>query len=324
MSIYGNIMPNQIYPKFDYSQQSSNLLSNLQNGAAYKKNQDLFNLSNVNIFNNYNFGDQTFGINQSESLFPMNNFDMNGAMQTNYQNPMTQQSSNPMFPQQPQQNDIFTMLQQILNLLLSSLMDNGNQPENKQPITKEKESVDIKPKKDNQQVNVADNSKGVWGDPHYNVVGANGKDVNFDHKGVEGHTYNVFKGDGYVIDGKYSRRNTNNPDEYCIIGDTRIKTGGGTVGYNLEGKTTLNGKELKEGSHSLSDGTKLTINGPTLTLHSKEGDSKVTLTNSDGICIDPSGKFSGMDGILGTAIAKSKVLSEEESNRFDVSSKRGF
>ena len=164
------------------------------------------------------------------------------------------------------------------------------------------------------ETNICDTS--VWGDPHYQAKGADGTtDINFTHNGTTGDTYNVFQGDGLEVDGKYGL------DGYDVnkILDANIKDGSDLINYNVNGETSINGKKVNDGETiTLADGTKITQKGTNMTLDTQDGNSSIGFRNNDGICLDPTGKFTNIGGILGTAIAQNKNLTEEEANKFDI------
>jgi len=161
----------------------------------------------------------------------------------------------------------------------------------------------------------------VWGDPHYTGTGADGKTaINFTHNGTTGDTYNVFEGDGYRIEGKYGSNGGIN-----YITDTKIKAGADTIEHNAKGETRINGKIIKDGKTvKLNDGTKVIVKGSTMTLETKDGNSKVDILSPDNgvsLTVNPDGDFSGLNGIMGTAINENRNLSEEEANKFDITTK---
>ena len=159
------------------------------------------------------------------------------------------------------------------------------------------------------ETNICDTS--VWGDPHYQAKGADGTtDINFTHNGTTGDTYNVFQGDGLEVDGKYGL------DGYAVnkILDANIKNGSDLIDYNVNGETSINGKKVNDGETiTLADGTKITQNGTNMTLDTKDGNSSIGFRNNDGICLDPTGKFTNIGGILGTAIAQNKNLTAADT-----------
>ncbi|MEI8388836.1 MAG: hypothetical protein WCG23_03015 [bacterium] len=164
------------------------------------------------------------------------------------------------------------------------------------------------------ETNISDTS--VWGDPHYQAKGSDGTtDINFTHNGTTGDTYNVFQGDGYEVDGKYGLAG----NDVNKILDANIKDGNDLINYNVNGETSINGKKLNDGETiTLADGTKISQKGTNMTMDTKDGNSSIGFRNNDGICLDPTGKFTNIGGILGTAIAQNKNLTEEEANKFDI------
>lgn len=57
------------------------------------------------------------------------------------------------------------------------------------------------------QKTISQDSRGAWGDPHYDLVGLNGERIKFDHMGVKGNTYNIFEGDNLKVEGTYAGYN---------------------------------------------------------------------------------------------------------------------
>lgn len=224
----------------------------------------------------------------------------------------------PMIMQAPVQQD--NCLQQLMGLLLPLLLQKLLV---KQPTTVTQDTTTITPKTDTpttvttDQITINPKDKGIWGDPHYNVTGTNGKKINFTHKGTTGHTYNVFQGDGYNVDAKYIDSWGPNAPRY--IGNVKMNAGSDVIGFNKAGKATINGEAIKKGSYTLADGTKVDYSGPKLLISSKEGDSSIRFTtNGKAMTVDPEGNFSGLNGILGTAIRENRKLSEKECNQFDI------
>ena len=278
--------------------------------------------------NNYNQPMQQNYNNYSTSIFPQQNYQNNTNINnTNIfnnvggyqmiqqpmvmQQPMMIQQQPMMIQQQPmmiqqqqqimpqQQSDSSGFMQQLIMMLLSTLM---------QPAAPEEEIVEEE---------IIDESVGVWGDPHFDAVGVDGKTkIKFDQKGKVGDTYNVFQGDGYEIDARYDNWNGG----YAIMGEAKIKAGADTIGIAKDGKITVNGKQIKDGKTvKLNDGTKLIVTGKNAVIESRDGNSKINITNGGGyLNIDPTGKFSGLGGILGTAMAGNKNLTEEECEKFNV------
>jgi hypothetical protein len=178
------------------------------------------------------------------------------------------------------------------------------------------------------QVNINSRGLGIWGDPHFQFVNnKTGKMVDFTHKGKAGESYNLFKGDGLQVNGTYEKWGRGNA---TVVKLAEIKAGKDTITFDENGKVGINGVPAKpdaKGTVTLQDGTKLTIDKDkkTVIIQSKENDAKIKLevknsTNGNYINIDPDGKFSDLGGILGTAIKEGRALSEEECNKFDLSS----
>lgn len=228
-----------------------------------------------------------------------NNFGSNYDSLSNYSNITNIFNNNafaypaPMFQQQQQDNSA-GFLQQLVMILMSTLLNRQNYED---------------------QTTISDTS--IWGDPHYNAKGKDGKtDINFTHNGKTGDTYNVFKGDGYEVDGQYGLAG----NDINKILDAKIRAGADLIDYNVNGQTSINGKALEDGSTiTLNDGTKVTKQGANMIMETRDGNSKISFKNNDGICLDPTGKFGGLGGILGTAIDQNRNLSEEEANKFDLS-----
>lgn len=212
-----------------------------------------------------------------------------------------QGQSQPVF-QQNTSGSSSDMMMQMFKMLLPMLLDNNSN------------NCKSKAKTTTEQVEVSDDSRGAWGDPHYSTKGKNGKDINFTHNGQSGHTYNVFQGDGYEVQGKYDKYGHDIND----IVNTSVKAGKDTIEYGVDGKTKINGKVVNNGTISLNDGTRVQVQGNNMTILSRDGDSSISFNNSDGVCVDPKGKFSKLGGILGTAIDLNRGLSEDEANKFDL------
>ena len=234
------------------------------------------------------------------------------------QQPMMMQQPMMIMPQQNQmmiqedqmmiqqdQGDSSGFMQQLITMLLPLLLGNT---QNNEPVVEE-EVIE--------QTEIIDDSIGVWGDPHFDAVGADGKTkIKFDQKGVVGDTYNVFQGDGYEVDARYDNWNGG----YAIMGEAKIKAGADTIGISKDGTIKVNNNVIKDGKTiELNDGTKLIVTGKNALIESRDGDSKINITNGGGyLNIDPSGKFAGLGGILGTAMAGNKNLTEEECEKFNV------
>lgn len=312
------------YPSLQQYMQTQNNTNQYQNNynqsnynQAFQQNnnystniypqQNYFN--NTNIFNNFNSTpymqqQQQPAIFQGQSI----NFGggspmvMQGQMMMPQQPMMMQQQM--MIPQQ-QQNSSSGFLQQLIMLLLPMLLENKTQQAPVEEVI--------------EQTEISDDGRGIWGDPHFEAKGADGKtQIKFDHKGEKDHTYNVFQGDGYEVDAKYA--NWTDPKNPRIMSQAKIKAGADTIEITKDGKVTVNNNAVKDGSTvNLNDGTKLIVKGNATTIETKDGDSKINITNSGGyLNVDPSGKFSKLSGILGTAMKENRNLSEEESNKFDV------
>ncbi len=169
---------------------------------------------------------------------------------------------------------------------------------------------------------IPDDSKGAWGDPHYHLKGEDGNDIKFDHKGKDNHTYNVFKGDNFQVDGKYVPY-AKDPDNPQVIGKARVTAGEDVITFDKKGVASLNDKTLKAGEYDLKDGTHVKYRDKQIILNSPEKDSNIKLkAESSGITVDPSGKFTDTDGIIGKAVTENKKLTKEEAENFDVTSQR--
>ncbi len=202
----------------------------------------------------------------------------------------------------------------------------NDEPGNNEPNNKPTSSGTNSPPENNSKPNttyIPEDSKGEWGDPHFDLKGSNGERIDFDHKGVDGHTYNLFSGDGFQIDGKYAPyHDTNNPQ---VVGEVRISTGNDMVSYDREGNTQLNGQSVKDGIHKLDSGSLLSVKGEDVRLISSEKDANIKIkAESSGITVDPEGDFNNAGGIIGTAVSQNRALSNEECDQFDVTNQRGF
>jgi len=301
----------------------SNYNQNYQNNYNYNSlnnyNQNYFNSNyysqenNINnITNNYYNNSLNYPCPYTQTPAFWSDFPTMPQQQTMfsqqqmYQQPQQMyQSQQMMFPQQqmyqqPQQQDnTSSFVQQLIMMLLPMFLGN-----NTQETCTEETTVD-------------DNSS-AWGDPHFKSTGKDGKTaIKFDQKGKVGDTYNVFKGDGYEVDARYDSY----PTGYAIMGEAKVKAGADTIDVTKDGKTTINGKVIKDGSDiKLNDGTHVIVKGATTTIESKDKDgAKINIVNGGGyLNIDPTGKFNGLGGILGTAIDQNKNLTEEECEKFNV------
>lgn len=158
--------------------------------------------------------------------------------------------------------------------------------------------------------------RGAWGDPHYDIAvdkNGNGKTdagetAKFDHKGKDGHTYNVFEGDGVQVKGKYVPYS--DPKNPQVIGETEVTAGRDKFNLTKEGKATLNGQKLdmKKGEKKqLSDGSTLEkVNDKEYKVITKGGDGSAIKIKAGGnqMEVDPEGKFDNMNGIIGDAMNK--------------------
>jgi hypothetical protein len=266
--------------------------------------------------------------------------------------PNTMQFSTPIVHHKPTQNDnrLFDSMlgvphqPNVLNSDLFSSMANVNYTENMQSFCKKKPCTWFPPDPDqvpkapannllflqsignayenktpyNQpEIDIKKEGKGAWGDPHFNVTGSNGKRIEFDHKGVDGHQYHLFSGDNINIAGTYvPARDPKNPQ---IIGNASIRLGNDQIDYAKDGKILLNGNEIEKGEYQLESGGTLKAKRHSLTITPKDGTGVVDLyANRNGLRIDPSGKFRNLDGIIGMAIALNRGLSNEECEAFDM------
>ncbi len=169
---------------------------------------------------------------------------------------------------------------------------------------------------------IPDDGKGAWGDPHYHLKGEDGNDIKFDHKGKDNHTYNVFKGDNFQVDGKYVPY-AKDPDNPQVIGKARVTAGDDIITFDKKGAATLNDKPLNAGEYDLKDGTHVAYKGKQMILDSPEKDSNIRLkAESSGITVDPAGEFTNPGGIIGKAVTENKELTNEEANKFDVTNQR--
>jgi len=225
--------------------------------------------------------------------------------------------SNPMAMQAPQQGNSDGMMQQFMTMLLSLLNHQGashhGSSHHKHDQHGKHDSVD-------QTVTNIDPKASAWGDPHFVAKGKDGKtDIQFDQKGKVGDTYNVFKGDGLEVDAKY--KDAGNNTGMCEMGEAKVNAGADKIDFKDSGVATINGQAMKDGDNiTLKDGTKVALNGKVATITSNKGDGgQIKLDASAGyINVNPSGKFSGLGGILGTAIDQNKNLTEDECNKFDL------
>ncbi len=177
-----------------------------------------------------------------------------------------------------------------------------------------KDTVDSTPTTD-----IDKSSRGEWGDPHYHLIGANGKEINFDHKGIDNHTYNIFEGDNLKIDGKYVK--ADDPENPQVVGIANVNIGEDNLRFDKKGNASLNGETLEKGStKTLADGTKIEFDKDgQIIITTADCDSQVHMrAEENGITIDPSGTFTNAGGIIGTAISENRELSKKECDKFDV------
>lgn len=166
------------------------------------------------------------------------------------------------------------------------------------------------------QTTIDDRGLGEWGDPHFDFINKEGSDVSFTDYGSIGSTYKIFQGDNLQIYGNYSFYSSGAP---CVVGDTIIKAGSQTINYDSYGKVTIDGNTINAGSGTLNDGSTYNYQNGTLVINANDGTGAVTFTNGGGYCnIDPSGQFANLGGILGTAIADDRALTEDECKSFLV------
>jgi len=305
---YNNNLYNNNYNNYNTSNYNTSVYpttNNNYNTSVYPTSNNI-----TNIYNNYygiqNMGTPSYGA-QQQVMFPQMQQQVmfpQAQQQTMY--PQMQQQV--MFPQVQQQDNSANMMQQMLGMLLPLLMQLLGSGTN---ATNGTTTVD--------QTEISVDDKGVWGDPHFETTGKNGEKVKFDQKGKVGDTYNVFSGDGYELDAKYDKWDTG----YAIMGTATMKAGADTIQVTKDGKVTINDNVIKDGSSiKLNDGTSVKVEGKNAIVTTRDGDSKINITNGGGyLNVDPEGKFSNLNGILGTAIDQSKALTEEECEKFNVTAK---
>lgn len=189
------------------------------------------------------------------------------------------------------------------------------------PTPQKAEKTEANKTEEVKQTTVKDTKE--WGDPHY-VVNAGGKEIKFDHKGKDNHTYNVFNGDNFTIDGLYvPYKDPKNPQ---VIGTARVTAGQDELTYSREGVTKLNGNDITDGEYVLADQkTKVNVHNGEVEIRSNEDDASVFLkAEHSGITIKPEGEFRNAGGILGEAILNEKALTKEECEKFDVTTLRAI
>lgn len=156
-------------------------------------------------------------------------------------------------------------------------------------------------------VSVLDEGKGAWGDPHFEIAvdkNKNGKldsgeKTSFDHKGVSGNTYQIFKADGMDIKAKYE--DTNNPDAPQVMGEVSIND---KFKITKDGKLmSMDGKPMTlEQARQLGLDIQKTANGYMIKGANGSGDIEIKC-NGTYIDIDPKGDFNNATGILGEAMS---------------------
>jgi hypothetical protein len=170
----------------------------------------------------------------------------------------------------------------------------------------------------NKEIDIDEDSTGGWGDPHYDLIGANGDPIHFDHKGVDYHNYQLFTGDSIRVDGEYVP--AHNPLAPQVIGSTTAYLGNDVVTFTKDGSATLNGEALDNGTYMLEDGTEVVKRDDVLSIIPNDGSGVVDISakgNSE-ITVDPSGKFRNLGGIIGKSIKESRPLSKAECDAFDL------
>lgn len=177
-------------------------------------------------------------------------------------------------------------------------------------------------------------ARGAWGDPHYDIAvdkNGNGKldageSAKFDHKGKDGHTYNVFEGDGVQVKGKYVPHS--DPKAPQVIGETEVTAGQDKFNLTKDGKASLNGQDLnmKNGEvKQLADGTKIEkVNDKEYKVITKDGDGSAVNIKAGGnqMEVDPEGNFNNLGGIIGDAMTKvmngEKMPGNEYWEKYDL------
>ncbi len=125
----------------------------------------------------------------------------------------------------------------------------------------------------------------AWGDPHFEMTNSKGELLTTDHKGIDGHTYNILdtsKGDGLVVDAKYVP--FTDPDNPQVMGTVRVASGNDELLFDRDGNATLNGQALEAGKeYHMEDGTKIVYKEDgNIDVTSKEGDATINLMKQDG------------------------------------------
>lgn len=175
------------------------------------------------------------------------------------------------------------------------------------------------------QITINEAGRGVWGDPHFDLIGSKGKRIKFDQKGQIGHSYELFDGDNLKVTGTYKQYLDN--EHGCVIGKASIETGAGKIEYDSDGNATLNGQKLKNGTiKKLENGTVVKVTDEQLSITAQDGSGTVDIKKSTSkgknyLDVDPSGQFGNLSGIIGQAISTNKVLTEEQCDKYDVTKK---
>lgn len=160
----------------------------------------------------------------------------------------------------------------------------------------------------------------LYGDPHYSI-NYDGKQIRFDHHGINGHTYLLFAGNNVSVEGIYVP--TQNPDAPQVIGVVIIRfsesSGLEPISWDLAAKqATIGSKAIESGVSRISDGISIIfdMNGLSVAVN----DGMLSFWNEgSSFSFSPSGTFRFLDGILGRAMAERRALTNEECEKFDVS-----
>ncbi len=217
------------------------------------------------------------------------------------------QSNNNVYSGNNQMSSLMSYINYLVNFLSgktsgSNLLNNSNLPYEEEIIIEE-------------------DLQGAWGDPHFNFRDKTGNKVTIDHKSTKngktyyGETYNILNADGLDIDAEYKKHtDPNNPQ---VMGAVRVNAGTQELILH-EGKTLLEGKELKAGTKQrLKDGRTLIIgqNG-NVTVNTKDGQGRIDIKyNGIHYDIDPAAEKGinfNPEGVLGFLWSKGKTMTKQQ------------
>lgn len=175
------------------------------------------------------------------------------------------------------------------------------------------------------QTNIDHVGFGFWYDPSLYTTDANGAVSGKDsEKLADNSTYKLFTGDDIQIYGTYTTSKATS--------DTvTMKVGNQTVTLKSDGTATIDGKTLSNSTTTtLADKSTITYHkgvatgdkNSYITLNSGDGSGSVTIwsdaANAGAMLVAPTGKFSGLGGLVGDAYKNGKVTSGTDWSKYLV------